>query len=94
MTIVRINGYSSNEQAREFEILDRTKLEELIDNLSTFEIFKDTFKKADSYMHSGTAYTYIDARTGQINTCWLGQNNYNHPWDSFYEIWLCDLKTR
>jgi hypothetical protein len=93
MTIVKIAGYSSNEGTREFEILEREKLEELINNLSPFEIYKDTFQKADNYMHSGIAYTYIDARTGMINICWLQSNNFNHPWDSFYEIWLCDLKS-
>jgi hypothetical protein len=48
---------------------------------------------ADGYSHSGTAYTYIDARDGSIHTCWIGSNSFNHPWDSFYEIWLCSLVT-
>ena len=90
---IMVNGYSRSEGAREFEILDREVLENMIDDLSTSEIFRKTFRMAEGYSHSGTAYTYIDARDGSIHTCWIGQNTMNHPWDSFYEIWLCSLTT-
>ncbi len=90
---IKVSGYNSNEGSREFEILTRATLEAKIDNLSESEIFGKTFAKANGMSHSGTAYTYIDARTGEIKTSWLGSNSFNHPWDSFYEIWLCTLKT-
>lgn len=93
MKRVTIPGYNSTEEPREFEILEREELEKLIDELSPSEIYKQTFEQARDMQHSGTAYTYIDARDGKLNTCWLGQNNFNHPWDDFYEIWLCSLKT-
>ncbi|HAX17360.1 MAG TPA: hypothetical protein DCY00_02025, partial [Actinobacteria bacterium] len=93
MTTVKIPGYGQSEGFREFEILTREDLEEKIDDLNISDVFRDTFEMANSYMHSGTAYSYLDARNGKIFTSWLGSNTFNHPWDSFYEIWLCDLKS-
>ncbi|MDA8212137.1 MAG: hypothetical protein M0021_09710 [Clostridia bacterium] len=90
---IKVSGYSANEGTREFEILEREELQTKIDNLSNTEVFRRTFEEARAYRHTGTAYTYIDARSGEIKTCWLGSNTTNHPWDSFYEIWLCSLKT-
>lgn len=78
---------------REFEILDRDVLEEKIEELDAADIYSQTFRKMLEYGHSGTAYTYIDARNGNVNTCWLGSGTENHPFDSFYEVWLCKLKT-
>lgn len=93
MIKVQISGYSRSEGTREFEILDREALENMIDDLDPADIYRRTFRMADGYSHSGTVYTYIDARDGSIHTCWIGSNSFNHPWDSFYEIWLCHLTT-
>ena len=90
---ILVSGYSRSEGVREFEILEREELESIIDDLSPAEIFQKTFDLARGYIHSGTAYTYLDARDGGIKTCWLGSNTFNHPWDSFYEIDLCLLTT-
>ena len=80
-------------EVREFEILDREVLEEKIEELDVSDIYSQTFRKMLEYGHSGSAYTYIDARNGNVNTCWLGNGTENHPFDSFYEIWLCKLET-
>ena len=80
-------------EVREFEILDREVLEEKIEELDVSDIYSQTFRKMLEYGHSGSAYTYIDARNGDVNTCWLGSGTENHPFDSFYEIWLCSMKT-
>jgi hypothetical protein len=80
-------------EVREFEILDREVLEEKIEELDAADIYSQTFRKMREYGHSGIAYTYIDARNGEVNTCWLGSGTQNHPFDSFYEIWLCSMKT-
>jgi len=80
-------------EVREFEILDREVLEEKIEELDVSDIYSQTFRKMLEYGHSGSAYTYIDARNGNVNTCWLGSGTENHPFDSFYEIWLCKLET-
>ncbi len=90
---IMVNGYGSQEPAQEFEILDREALEKIIDNSSPSQIYRQTFEKAYGYTHGGTAYTYLDARDGSIKTSWLGSNTFNHPFDSFYEIWLCSLTT-
>jgi hypothetical protein len=89
---IKVAGYSQNEGSREFEILKKEKIEKIINNIDMEEIWKRTFKKANGYT-SGTAYTYIDTRTGKIVTSWLQQYNELHPWDSFYEIVLCSIKT-
>jgi hypothetical protein len=78
---------------REFKILDRDVLEGKIEELDAADIYSQTFRKMLEYGHSGSAYTYIDARNGNVNTCWLGSGTENHPFDSFYEIWLCKLET-
>ena len=80
-------------EVREFEILDREVLEEKIKELDVSDIYSQTFRKMLEYGHSGSAYTYIDARNGDVNTCWLGSGTVNHPFDSFYEILLCLLET-
>lgn len=80
-------------EVREFEILDREVLEEKIEELDAADIYSQTFRKMLEYGHSGSAYTYIDARNGDVNTCWLGSGTVNHPFDSFYEILLCLLET-
>ncbi len=90
---VKINGYSRDEGVREFEILDRERLEAIIDELDQAEIYKKTLRDAVSYNHSGNAYTYIDARNGNVATTWLEKGNLLHPWDSFYEIIVCDIET-
>lgn len=92
MVKVKINGIG-NDGVRTFEILDREKIEETINGLNEFEIFQKTFEEAEKYGHSGTAYTYIDARDGSIHTYWLQQNTVQHPWDSFYEIRICSVET-
>jgi len=97
MTKVRISGYSSNEGARIFEILDRKELEkkidEILEEVGKDEIYRKTFDKAWGYSFSGTAYTYVDARDGELVTSWLQQNNFLHPWDEFYEIVLCTVSS-
>lgn len=97
MTKVRISGYSSNEGARIFEILDRKELEkridEILEEVGKDEIYRRTFDKAMGYSFSGTAYTYVDARDGELVTSWLQQNNFLHPWDEFYEIVLCTVSS-
>lgn len=90
---IRVSGHSANEGTREFDILEREDLQDIIDKLSNTEIYRRTFEEAKSYSHTGTAYSYVDARNGEIKTCWLGSGTTNHPWDSFYEIWLCSLET-
>lgn len=93
MTKVKIAGYSLNEGSRVFEILDREEIEEIIDTLSPAEIYRQTFEKAQRYSFSGDAYTYADARNGEIKTRWMQLNTFDHPWDAFYEIVLCSIKT-
>jgi len=89
---IRIRGLGYNEY-RSFEILDRQKLNDIIEELDSREIFRKTYEKAQGYSFSGTAYTYIDARGGEIVTSWIQQNNFLHPFDSFYEITLCSIDT-
>lgn len=94
MVKVEIGGYSYQEGTKKFDILDRETLSEILDEINTVEVYRATFQKAENYKHhGGTAYTYIDARDGSLWSSWLGQNTMNHPWDSFYEIWLCKLTT-
>jgi len=93
MKKVMVSGYNRSDGKREFEILDKAELEKLIDDLNAFEVYQKTFTEGKGMSHSGTAYTYLDARTGELVSGWLGANNFNHPWDSFYEIWLCSIKT-
>ena len=90
---VRVSGYSSSEGFRIFEILERETIEEIISNLDQSDIFYRTFDKAQGYHFSGEAYTYVDARNGEIVTRWQQQGMIDHPWDSFYEIVICSLKT-
>jgi hypothetical protein len=93
---VRIDGYSRNEGTRTFEVLSREELEKRIDEIQEseiYEIYKRTFEKAWSYTFTGTAYTYVDARTGELKTSWLQQNHYQHPFDEFYEIVLCTVSS-
>lgn len=92
-TTVKIRGYSRNEGVREFEILDRKQLEFIVNELDQAEIYKKTFEKAMGYSFSGTAYTFVDARDGELVTSWLQQNNSLHPWDEFYEIVLCTVSS-
>jgi len=93
MVKVSIRGYSSNEGKRVFEILERERLEAIIEELDPSEIFQQTFKKAQGYNLSGRAITYLDARNGEIKTYWIQQNTDLHPWDRFYEITLCVVET-
>lgn len=91
---VKISGYSRNEGVREFEILEREQIEAIIDELDQAEIYRKTFEKAKEFEgESGVAYTFISALDGKIGSSWLQQNNFNHPWDDFYEIILCSLET-
>lgn len=90
---IKIGGYSASEGAREFEILSREEVEDIIDDLSTGDVFRATFERANGMSHSGVAYTYVDARNGEIRTTWLGQGTQNHPWDDFYEVVVCRLTT-
>ena len=90
---IRIAGYSSNEGSRVFEILEREELEKIFDSIDRQEIFRQTFDKARDFRFSGDAYTYVDARNGEIVTRWQQGGAIDHPWDSFYEIVICSLKT-
>lgn len=93
MLKVRVSGYSSNERARIFEVLDKEELEKKIEELDSREIYRMTYDMAQRYSFSGTAYTYIDAQSGEVVTTWLQQNHELHPFDSFYEIILCSIDT-
>jgi hypothetical protein len=88
--LVKINNRG---EAREFEILEREQIEEILNDLNPVEIYKKTLRDAVSYNHSGNAYAYIDARNGDVATTWLEKSNLLHPWDSFYEIIICDIET-
>lgn len=89
---VRIVGFP-REGARVYEILPREELEKKIQELSECEIYKYTHEEASGYTFSGTAYTYISAKSGEIYTYWLQNNSFLHPFDSFYEIILCSLNS-
>ena len=91
MPKVTISGYSLSEGARTFEIMEKKQIEDAIDALSTSQIYTDTFKKAASYSATGKAFTYINVMTGQVSTMWLQNNHMEHPWDSFYEIIVCNV---
>ena len=93
MVKVTISGYSVNEGTRTFEILDREEIEEIIDNLDFIEIYEQTYDKASGYSASGCAYTYVDARDGKVVTRWQQDGQYDHPWDSFYEVVVCTIDT-
>lgn len=90
---IRVSGYSPNEGSRVFEILERGELEKIIDSVDQPEIFCRTFEKAQGYHFSGDAYTFVDARDGKIVTRWQQQGMIDHPWDSFYEVVICSIKT-
>lgn len=90
---IRVSGYSSNEGSRVFEILERETIEEIISNVDQSDVFCKTFDKAQGYHFSGDAYTYVDARDGSIVTRWQQQGMIDHPWDSFYEVVICSIKT-
>ena len=94
MIKIEISGYSVSEGTRTFEIMDRKQLEALIEEAEQnkrTDIYERTYRKAAGYpYHTGTAYTYIDARDGELNTTlWLEQNTIEHPYDSFYQIIIC-----
>ena len=89
---VEVEGYSSQEEPQVFEILSRAEVEKAIEALSHEEIYRAAWNQT-GYECSGTAYAYLDARDGKLKSSWLGANTWNHPFDSFYEIWLCILKT-
>lgn len=90
---VLVNGYGSNEEPREFEILSRSEIEAIIDDLSTSDVYGKAFREARGWQASGAVTVYLDARTGELASGWLGNNNFNHPFDSFYEIDLATIKT-
>ena len=92
MDKVKIYGLNLSESWI-FEILDRKSLEEKIEELNQNEIYERTVKKAYEYNMSGSAITYIDARNGSVHTYWLQNNQYNHPYDSYYEIVLCTVNS-
>jgi len=92
MEKVKIYGLSSSE-SRIFEILDRKTLEEKIEELDQREIYERTVKKAYEYNMSGSAITYIDARDGSVHTYWLQANQFNHPYDNYYQIVLCTVNS-
>lgn len=89
---VKIYGMSGQE-SKIFEILSREELESIIENIDFSEIYKRTFAEANGYSHTGTAYTYVDARNGEVKTYWTQNNVFQHPFDSFYEITLCHVDT-
>jgi len=93
MRKITISGYSASEGTRTFEILDRPKIEEIIDNLSTVDIYERTYREAAGYTHSGSAYTYVNAMTGELKTYWLSNNTIEHPWSSFNQIIVCSVKS-
>ena len=82
-----------NEKIRKFEILEREELEKRIEELETKDIYKMTEDKAGGYTFGGTATTYIEARSGEVYTDWMQQNNSKHPFDDFSEIVLCSVNT-
>ena len=88
---VKITGLNNEE--KEFEILERRELEEILDEIELDEIWRKTRKLAESYPFSGTAVTYLDGRNGEIDTYWISQGSYLHPFDSFYRIPLCTMET-
>lgn len=90
---IEVGGYSVAERKKTFHILPRNVLEQRIDSLNPAEIWRKTYEKASAYAHSGYAYAYLDARNGNLATHWLDTSTMLHPWDSFYEIWLCDMKS-
>lgn len=93
MAIVRINGYSRNEGSKDFKILDRKEIKNILNDLNINEIYYETFLEALKYDFSGVAYAYLDAITGEVKKGWLQQNTSNHPWDDFNEIILCTIHT-
>lgn len=93
MSLVRISGYNISEGVRDFRVLDRGVIEEIIDDLDFVGIYKLTYSKAYGYSNKGFAYAYIDVITGDIETRWLESGVTLHPWDSFNEVILCDIDT-
>lgn len=92
MEKVFIRGLSEDER-REFEVMDREQLEKMINDLDWEKIYKATYYEALGWTMRGRVITYIDARNGEIETYWIGQNAYKHPFDDFYEIVLCEMET-
>jgi len=90
---VLINGYGSNEEPSEFEILSRPEIEALLNNLSSSDIYGEAFRQARCLQAFGSVTIYLDVRNGDLVSNWLGSKDFNHPFDSFYEINLCTIKT-
>lgn len=82
--------YGRNKEKSIFAI-DRAVIEEIIDELDIFEIYKMTYEEALGYSFTGTAYAILDVTDGRIFTRWLMQNNY--LMDGFGEIILCRINT-
>lgn len=87
-----ISGLNTNEE-KEIEILRRSKVEKLIEDIDTFDVYKKTFEEANGYSFSGTAYTQLNVQTGKIETIWLQNGTYEHPFDSFPEVVLCAINS-
>lgn len=93
MVKVKIPGYNRQEGYRVFEILDREEIEKIIEELDPTEIWYMTYNEGNNWDFTGVAYTYLDVRDGTLHTAWLQQNTMEHPWDSFYQIVLCEMET-
>ena len=90
MITVKVNGLNLNE-SRNFEILPRIEIEKEIEKTDFYDIYERTYGKAEGYSSSGTAFTYISVETGEIETYWQQQNNYNHPCAESAKIILCSV---
>jgi hypothetical protein len=69
-------------EEREFEILDRAAIEDILRNLSPSEIIEKAWGGYISGLKSG--YAVVDLRDGQLKSVSLGSNESLHPFDDLY----------
>jgi hypothetical protein len=85
--IKKVSNYSGPEY-REFEILEREQIEEIIAGLSDYEIVRAAMAGHIDGMKSG--YAVLSLETGKLGTESLGQGEQQHPW-SDVQIYLYKL---
>lgn len=77
----------------EIEVLERSKLEDIISDLDRDKVAERLLRLADGYEFSGTAYIYVDAETGKLKEGWIQQGTSLHPVDKITKIVVMDEST-
>jgi len=82
-----ISDYSGKD-FREFEILERGQVQEILEGLSDYDIVRAAMAGHIDGMKTG--YAVLNLQTGELATESLGQNELQHPW-SDVQIYIYSL---